>query len=132
MNSKKETNGRVKVGQESKWAKSQDGLLWLKSARKTRPKGVSLGLGQVGLGPFRLGVELGQGVNMDRNNYKVLKVLKNICTKTFWASKVELLLHNLSETSKWLTILTHNFVFKYDCIFGLKPFNSIDTQKSIA
>ena len=27
VNSKKETNGRVKVGQESKWAKDQHGLL---------------------------------------------------------------------------------------------------------
>ena len=27
VNSKKETNGRVKMGQESKWTKSQDGLL---------------------------------------------------------------------------------------------------------
>ena len=27
VNSKKETNGRVKIAQESKWAKNQDGLV---------------------------------------------------------------------------------------------------------
>ena len=33
MNSKKETNGRVKMDQESKWAKGQDGILMFTSRR---------------------------------------------------------------------------------------------------
>ena len=33
VNSKKETNGMVKIGQESKWAKGQDGLLWFTPER---------------------------------------------------------------------------------------------------
>ena len=37
---------RVKMGQESRWAKNQDGLLWLKSAVKTNwTKRSQLGLG---------------------------------------------------------------------------------------
>ena len=42
VNSKKETNSRVKMGKESKWAKGQDGLLfftpWQSSEQQERNK----------------------------------------------------------------------------------------------
>ena len=53
---------RVKVGHESKRAKGQDGLLWLKTAVKT----IQVERSQLGPGPFWLRVKLGQGVNMGR------------------------------------------------------------------
>ena len=44
MNSKKETNGMVKMGQESKWAKDQDGLLTVNSKKETNGR-VTMGQG---------------------------------------------------------------------------------------
>ena len=72
VNSKKETNSRVKMGQESKRAKGQDGLLWLKSAVKTIEsnwaKRNQLGPGSSWAWPILTQSQIGQGVNMGRNN----------------------------------------------------------------
>ena len=40
------------------------------------------------------------------------------------------LLHKLSKTSKWLTILAHNLIFQYDRTFAAQNFHSINTLKS--
>ena len=50
VNSKKETNGRIKMGQESRWAAVVESAV--KTIESNWAKGVSLGLSQVGLGPF--------------------------------------------------------------------------------
>ena len=40
------------------------------------------------------------------------------------------LLHKLSKTSKWLTILARNLIFQYDRTFAAQHFYSINTSKS--
>ena len=55
---------------------------WNQLLKQTGPKGVSLGLSQVGPGPFWLGVKLGQGVKIGSN------IIILFCTKTTETARI--------------------------------------------
>ena len=115
----------------SRWVKSRDGLLWLKSAVKTMESNWAK-RSQFGPGPFWLGVKLGQGVKMGRNSIMTIAgiPLEIRCSEVFEKMLNQHFSENLERhiSIGILAILTIFILFKPSFLWAIWWWYSFSIQ----